>query len=235
MGWTKSKDRFCWFFCFRDSGLVERKSAADVETVTVAEVQPGDYVRTSTGFHRVVYIHPGGHSDSVVDVEFETADGRRGSVGLTPQHLIYTTGDEVKKAEDLQVGDALQVQGGPAMVVALTSGAGPVRSLITETGDVLVNGVRVSSYAFDERLHHLTQSVAWLGRVDGRLPARVCQAGSPLVMRWVLPLLSEDVHEAKKAAKAAYKEAKRSQPPSKGAVHLVTTLQRVSSALNVSA
>jgi hypothetical protein len=37
-----------------------------------------------------------------------------------------------------------------------------VQSLVTTTGELLVSGARVSSYAHSARLHRLTRTVAWL-------------------------------------------------------------------------
>jgi hypothetical protein len=166
--------------CFWSEGIVERKSAKKAEShlVPVAEVKPGDYVQTSNGFRRVVLLHEEVLAN-IIRVTFCCQDGQCGIIGLTPDHLIYTTGDQLQKSSELEVGCSIQARGGTAIVTALSTAQCPVRCIRTTSGELLVDGVRISSYALSCKFHYLTRSVAWMSYVSPTLPDRVFGAAAP--------------------------------------------------------
>jgi hypothetical protein len=177
----------------------------------VADIEAGDKVRTSEGFKRVVYIHHGGPCPDAIQVSYQAEDGQCGRIGLTRAHLIYTAREVLVQAGDLKVGDPIEVRGLKATVTGLTPISCNVRSLITTNGELWVDAVRVSSYAYDEKLHRFTASVSWLSHVSPKIPDQICGKLSPAFVKWVLPFVARDFRRMKKQVQMA-RRAQQKEP-----------------------
>jgi len=104
-------------------------------------IKVGDYVRTGTDFSRVFSL---AHLDHEFEADFLQiyADGLQKPLEITGMHMLFSSGKAVR-ADEVSVGDML----GESKVSEIKSVKRTgVYAPITESGDIVVNGIRASSY-----------------------------------------------------------------------------------------
>merc|ERR1711865_858121 len=133
--------------CFGTEGDV---AAADGASIKISDVKIGDKLH---GNDEVWYIHEvkGEHKA----LRIGTSNGE--SLVVTPHHLLSTEYNGFSAASSVQVGDSLQGAKGLVQVVSIDTVKAAVRSPITMSGTVMVNGVLASCYGAGthEAVHQL--------------------------------------------------------------------------------
>jgi len=131
------------------------------EGKTVDDVRVGDRIAAaaadgSVGFSRVVFTHE--HVDSSLTLKLFVAGD---AMELTPNHMVpvyteecglkYCEGAKLVKAREVKAGDRLYVSDGRRSTVqtveAVSKGEARVKYVVTEAGNLLVNGVVASVFA----------------------------------------------------------------------------------------
>jgi hypothetical protein len=109
--------------------------------ISIDAIKVGDYVRTGTDFSRVFSL---AHLDHDVEADFLQiyADGLQKPLEITGMHMLFSSGKAVR-ADEVSVGDML----GDSKVSEIKSVKRMgVYAPVTESGDIVVNGIRASSY-----------------------------------------------------------------------------------------
>jgi hypothetical protein len=109
--------------------------------ISMDAIKVGDYVRTGTDFSRVFSL---AHLDHDVEADFLQiyADGLQKPLEITGMHMLFSSGKAVR-ADEVSVGDML----GDSKVSEIKSVKRTgVYAPVTESGDIVVNGIRASSY-----------------------------------------------------------------------------------------
>jgi hypothetical protein len=109
--------------------------------ISMDAIKVGDYVRTGTDFSRVFSL---AHLDHDVEADFLQiyADGLQKPLEITGMHMLFSSGKAVR-ADEVSVGDML----GDSKVSEIKSVKRMgVYAPVTESGDIVVNGIRASSY-----------------------------------------------------------------------------------------
>jgi len=104
-------------------------------------IKVGDYVRSGTDFSRVFSL---AHLDHEFEADFLQiyADGLQKPLEITGMHMLFSSGKAVR-ADEVSVGDML----GESKVSEIKSVKRTgVYAPITESGDIVVNGILASSY-----------------------------------------------------------------------------------------
>jgi hypothetical protein len=125
--------------CFGEEGLAV---AAEGSTIRIADVRVGDKLQTSVANDEVYYVLEVAGSHKVLRVG--TADGN--SVVLTPHHLVATQDKGMVAAQSVKVGDSLIGSDGLTQVLSVGTEQARVRSPITMSGTIIVDGVLASCY-----------------------------------------------------------------------------------------
>jgi len=122
--------------CFGTEGDVQ---AADGASIKISDVKIGDKLY---GNDEVWYIHEveGEHKA----LRIGTSNGK--SLVVTPHHLLATEHKGFSAASSVQVGDSLQGVEGLVQVVSIDTVKTAVRSPISMSGTIMVNGVQASCY-----------------------------------------------------------------------------------------
>lgn len=148
--------------CFPASAMVEMSNGIKK---SMGEVQIGDLLRVSkTEFSPVFMFTHRKHSGYYDFLRFNLVDGR--SISMTPGHSTYSNGI-LKHARHIQVGDLM----GNATVLSIlpVSAVGLINPQ-TEHGDIIVNGVRTSTYTdaiYHSAAHPLLAPLRFLYRMTG--------------------------------------------------------------------
>lgn len=111
----------------------------------------------------------------------------RGSISLTPNHLVFIHGNvEPVLACKLKIGDMVEVMNYDhgahdqdstrdySKILTIEHGFDNVRSIITQNGELIVDNVRVSSYAYSQKLHYFTYFLE-LQKIFPKLPNYVAR------------------------------------------------------------
>lgn len=172
--------------CFPADSRILLSSGA---TARMADLSIGTSVRVSAKDHSKVFTFS--HRDHIVpDADFiriVAADGAA-TVTLSPGHYIYANGDLVA-AHAVRVGDELELADGTSSAV-VSVGSVRARGLFAPHslhGDLIVDGVRVSSYttALHPRLaHRMLAPLRWLHRA-GVPTTTVLERTAPSLARFV--------------------------------------------------
>lgn len=153
--------------CFPGDAVVLTE---DGELREMRALKVGDRVAVGTGRFSDVFMFT--HQDSSVRAEFIWLDTESGeSVGLTAGHYLYVNG-ELQVVSMVRTGDSVQLSNGSeSRVIALRRSVGKgLYNPQTLHGDIIVNGVRVSTYtkAVEVRLAHVALSpLRGLYRISG--------------------------------------------------------------------
>ena len=129
--------------CFPASASVELENG---ETKTMDKVNIGDKVKVSNGLYSEVFMFTHKMADIKSDfVNVETTSGV--SLKLTKGHFLYVNG-AMTAAKTIKVGDSLELGNGGSTVVTSVSMEQSTGLYNPQTvhGDIIVNGVRVSTY-----------------------------------------------------------------------------------------
>jgi hypothetical protein len=131
--------------CFSAMDTVEVKG---VGSVSMDRLRIGDWVRTSVAdkdaaYSRVYSFH---HIDPDVEVEFLQlyTDQMQLPIEITADHMIFTATGKAVRASQVQVGDVLTDQH-PVTKIESVKRRG-LYAPVTESGDIVVNGVVASCY-----------------------------------------------------------------------------------------
>lgn len=136
--------------CFSGSNMVEVK---DKGSILMSELQIGDYVKSSNvdtereTFSRVYSI---AHLKRDVQVEYLQiyVDTAQQPLEISKQHLLYLGNNELVPAENVRIGDELVYQRKRHQVVRIQRvQRHGLYHPVTESGEIIVSGVRASTYA----------------------------------------------------------------------------------------
>ena len=115
-------------------------------SVTLAEVEVGDYVRSAAGddtvWARVIFTHTHADPATTVGVSY-----RGGTLWLTRTHPLRLVSGELRRAGDVVVGDELLALGAmgdvstTAVTRVLPARTQPVKYILTDTDTVVVDGI----------------------------------------------------------------------------------------------
>jgi len=125
--------------CFGNDG---EATAADGSTVKISDIQIGDKLH---GDDEVWYIHEVEGEHKVLRIGTSSDN----SLVLTPRHLLSTQQHGMAAASSVRVGDKLVGAKGPVQVVSIDTEKARVRSPITMSGTIIVDGVQASCYSDD--------------------------------------------------------------------------------------
>eukprot|EP01084_Bolivina_argentea_P212117 360635_1 len=173
--------------CFRDCDKVVLLTNGKENIVSADEIRVGDTVKTvSNGYSKVYYVHvPYDNAlKSVILLSFKS-NNSHGQIGLTPSHLLYDNYGKLKQAKTYQIGNIIQTLHGDAVITDITTEKCiGVRSIITTTSELMLNGARVSSYAgtssFATFIHKTSGPLRLLANLSdhlGQLSNRICKVG----------------------------------------------------------
>ena len=159
--------------CFSSTNQV---TVRDKGKVWLDQLEVGDYVLSSKGYSKVWGFH---HLQQDVSTEFlkihyrdkEVADSYS-SLEVTSEHLLFSKG-KATAAADVHVGHRLEGPGGELLEITKIEKVqrGGVYAPATESGELIVSGVRVSNYvallsvsAFNQHIisHALVAPKRWL-------------------------------------------------------------------------
>jgi len=110
------------------------------------------------------------HRDTTATTQFLTITTDNGILEVSPKHLIYLNG-EYKFADRSKIGDFLTTSDNkPAKITDISTfyDVG-VYAPITNSGELFVNGFRVSCYAYYEShevAHYLMKPLLWLSSLS---------------------------------------------------------------------
>ena len=133
----------------------ERVLTEDGRTVAMEDVKLGDRVQVASSagsldFADVVFLP---HRANTVETLFVQLETTRGSLKVTPDHLILAgdCGDDASliSAKDISVGSCISSISGPQHVISVTEMKSKgIYSLVTSHGDgiIVVNGFKASSF-----------------------------------------------------------------------------------------
>lgn len=153
------------------------------------QVQIGDRVHVGAGQYSEVFLFTHKISDvhhQFVTLRTGTTENVEASISLTKRHFIYANGNLVT-ADQVKIGDTLQLQDGRVSSVVDVECA-TFKGLYnpqTAHGDIIVDGVRVSTYteAVNSRLaHSLLAPLRAMYRWMGWSP-RALEKGAPRIVR----------------------------------------------------
>jgi hypothetical protein len=122
--------------CFGTDG---QATAADGSTVKISDIQVGDKLH---GNDEVWYIHEVEGEHNVLRIG--TSNGN--SLVVTHHHLLSTQHKGMVAASSVQIGDSLVGAKGLVQVVSIDTEKARVRSPITMSGTIIVDGVQASCY-----------------------------------------------------------------------------------------
>eukprot|EP01083_Nonionella_stella_P260947 889151_1 len=160
--------------CFRDSDKVIVLRNGEQCDVSAADVSVGDLVKTLTDdFQKIYYIYVPYDSDGAAEVILLSFKSNElsGVIGLTPTHLLYDGDANLRRAKHFKINDSIQTSAGKGIITQIAMEETKfVRSIVTLNGEVLLNGVRVSSYSgdpqFSKFLHKLSIPVRILANLN---------------------------------------------------------------------
>ena len=156
--------------CFHPASLVEVK---DLGLVLMRDLRPGQRVLTKKGWSKVITFLHWHRSESVGAI---LIDHERGSLTLTPNHLVLTCDENgrdggYKAAGSIYPGMFLLAadrKPAPVLSTSQTSMSG-YYSPLTENGSIIVDGVVASCYMQDEKfrmphwaMHALTKTAYFI-------------------------------------------------------------------------
>ena len=139
--------------CFALHGLVQRQGAGHIE---VANVAVGDMVASADGYSRVIFTHE--HTASYSTVKLAVGGD---VMELTSDHQVpvytkecgpsYCHSAGMMKAKHVAIGDRLYLSDGNGSTVgtvsATSKGQARVKYVVTESGNLIVNGVVASVFS----------------------------------------------------------------------------------------
>merc|ERR1712157_103286 len=153
-------------------------------TTCVDQVEVGDHVLTHSGFEKVLFIHMPKDADAVNDIlEIEFSNGN--TLGITEDHLMYDANKKMRVAGSFKIGEFVQTANGSTKVVKINRARSKVRSIVTMSGELIVDSVRLSSYSGSESRANVLHQLAILPRIiakfDGVLAEKICKLSVPAV------------------------------------------------------
>jgi hypothetical protein len=117
--------------------------------ISIDSVEVGDYVRSSVDKAEFSIVYSLGHKDNDKEetyIQIYSAD-RQKPLEITPDHMMFLNSNVAVKASQVKVGDQIA---GPEHADVITSIKTVTRrggyAPLTESGDLVVSGARVSSY-----------------------------------------------------------------------------------------
>lgn len=126
--------------CFSMFNTVSVRGKGDVQ---MDSVRIGDYVQTVDRYSRVISF---AHLDPTAEVQFLQIKGAGDKVlEVSREHIVHTTNDGWKRASDLKVGDSLNSL--TTIEEIRTVRRKGIISPTTEIGELIVSGVRASSFS----------------------------------------------------------------------------------------
>eukprot|EP00484_Ammonia_sp_Unknown_P000899 CAMPEP_0197021832 /NCGR_PEP_ID=MMETSP1384-20130603/2729_1 /TAXON_ID=29189 /ORGANISM="Ammonia sp." /LENGTH=219 /DNA_ID=CAMNT_0042449743 /DNA_START=78 /DNA_END=737 /DNA_ORIENTATION=+ len=177
--------------CFWDQGMVTVSKNGKQFDVACNEVSVGDEVLTSGGFQTVIHVHLS--SGAVTEVlKLETSSGS--VLGVTQYHLVYDGEGRMKPAGKIRVGEYVQTRAGSCKIAKISKASTTVRSIITMNGELIVDDVRVSSYAGSEALgkalHVITAPIRCIASFDTKVASTLSKKCTPTIQRLIARYLS---------------------------------------------
>eukprot|EP01084_Bolivina_argentea_P300880 518928_1 len=178
--------------CFRDCDKVQVSRNGEIYTISADKVCICDLVKTYDGYKKVYFIYSPKYLCEPVPViilkyklnEIDlNAKEMSGELGLTPKHLIFDENGNLKQAKELKINDNIQTLKGNAIITHINyEKSTKIRTIVTTKGELMVNNIRVSSYAvlpiFAKTMHTLSyplQFVANLNANSAQYSNMLCQ------------------------------------------------------------
>eukprot|EP01084_Bolivina_argentea_P257613 434056_1 len=181
---------YVYVLCFWNKGKVTVMKNEKKCIISAAQVNIGDKVLTNAGFQKVIHIHLG--SIRLCEIlKLETSTGC--VLGVSQHHLVYVTGGKMKPAFDLKVNDLVETVDGLSEIVSITKDYADVRSIITMNGELIVDNIRVSSYAGTESmgklLHQITAPIRFIASFNQKLASDISQKCTPMIQKFMINYL----------------------------------------------
>jgi hypothetical protein len=166
--------------CFSGSNSVEVKNKG---LIFMHQLQIGDYVKTGTDDQTYSRVYSFAHLDRQADVEYLQiyVEAAQQPIEISKKHLLYMGDGTLVPADIVRTGDKLLYQGEQRSVVRIqTIQRRGLYHPITESGDIIVSGVRASTYArvlgVDSKVEaFVTHSVLSPLRLACRLNFAICE------------------------------------------------------------
>jgi hypothetical protein len=133
--------------CFSGSNSVEVK---DRGVIFMHQLQIGDYVKAGIDDLTYSRVYSFAHLDRQADVEYLQiyVEATQPPIEISKRHLLYMGDGTLVPAEMVRTGDKLVYQGKQRSVVRIqTIKRHGLYHPVTESGDIVVSGVRASTYA----------------------------------------------------------------------------------------
>mmetsp|Transcript_22799 Transcript_22799/g.28045 ORF Transcript_22799/g.28045 Transcript_22799/m.28045 type:complete len:224 (+) Transcript_22799:129-800(+) len=136
--------------CFEDEGVLIKLDEGKQVKSFVKDINIGDMVLTSKGFKKVIYIHA---PNSNIKLPVLTIMCHNNvTLSLTPTHLLYNNNNELMEAKNAKIGDELTTLHGKAKIKSINETFKSCRSIVTSNGELIVNDIKVSSFAGTKEL-----------------------------------------------------------------------------------
>jgi hypothetical protein len=166
--------------CFSGSNSVEVKNKG---LIFMHQLQIGDYVKTGIDDQTYSRVYSFAHLDRQAVVAYLQiyVEAAHKPIEMSNQHLLYMGDGTLVPAETVHTGDKLLYQGEQRSVVRIqTIQRRGLYHPITESGDIIVSGVRASTYAsvlgMDSKVEaFVTHSVLSPLRLACRLNFAICE------------------------------------------------------------
>lgn len=155
--------------CFPSDSTVQ---ASNGDIIKMKDIQLGDSIRTSTSQHQYSSVYMFTHKLHNIMYEFiklDTASGH--SITLTPSHYIYINDNELVKASVVRKDDMLSVVDmGLSKVIDISKvNKQGLFNPQTLQGDVVVNGIKASTYTSSVKISTAHAMLSPLRAVYDRL------------------------------------------------------------------